>query len=232
MSDVLLEPPAIEKCRVEEIVGARITDISLYQCAFTHKSALKQYSVKTSYETLEFLGDSVLGFVITKMLYDKYQNEQEGFLTKARTKLVRGKTLATIALQIGLADFVLMDEKGMRNQWYKNPKILEDVLEAFIGAIYLDLGLCQVKKFVSKHFDMSSFEDDNYKDIVMRWCQSNKIALPEYRVISYERGVFVIHLYIGGVHVSYGTAKTKKDAEQVAAEMLVRSTNLMYTNDK
>ena len=64
-----MEPPAIDKQRIESIVGCRVTDISLYQCAFTHKSALKQYSVKSSYETLEFLGDSVLGFVITKMLY-------------------------------------------------------------------------------------------------------------------------------------------------------------------
>ena len=232
MSDVLLEPPAIDKCKIEGIVGARVIDISLYQCAFTHKSALKQYAVKSSYETLEFLGDSVLGFVITKMLYDTYQDEHEGFLTKARTKLVRGKTLSDIALRLGLFDYVLMDDKGMRNQWFRNPKILEDVLEAFIGAIYLDLGLCQVKKFVTKNFDMSDFEDDNYKDIVMRWCQSNKVALPEYRVISYERGIFVIHLFIDGTHMSYGAAKTKKEAEQIAAEMLVRSTNLLYYNDQ
>lgn len=225
-----MEPPAIDKQRIENIVGCKVSDISLYQCAFTHKSALKQYSVKTSYETLEFLGDSVLGFVITKMLYDGYREKQEGFLTKARTKLVRGKTLSDIALKLGLDEFVLMDEKGMRNKWYKNPKILEDVLEAFIGAIYLDIGICQVKRFVTKYFDMSNFEDDNYKDIVMRWCQSNKITLPDYRVASYERGVFLIHLYIDGVNVSYGMAKTKKEAEQYAAEMLVRNTNLMFFN--
>ena len=225
-----MEPPAIDKQRIESIVGCRVTDISLYQCAFTHKSALKQYSVKTSYETLEFLGDSVLGFVITKMLYDGYREQQEGFLTKARTKLVRGKTLSDIALRLGLDEFVLMDEKGMRNKWFKNPKILEDVLEAFIGAIYLDIGICQVKRFVTNHFDMTNFDDDNYKDIVMRWCQSNKISLPEYRVISYDRGVFLIHLYIDGVHMSYGMAKTKKEAEQYAAEMLVRNTSHMFFN--
>ncbi len=225
-----MEPPALDKQRIEHIVGCRITDISLYQCAFTHKSALKQYSVKTSYETLEFLGDSVLGFVITKMLYDKYGEEQEGFLTKARTKLVRGKTLSDISIQLGLDEFVLMDEKGMRNKWFRNPKILEDVLEAFIGAIYLDIGISQVKKFVTKHFDMTNFEDDNYKDIVMRWCQSNKMNLPDYRVVSYDRGIFVIHLYIDGVNVSYGSARTKKEAEQGAAEMLIRNTSLMYYN--
>lgn len=230
MCDVLVEPPALDRCVIEDIVGTRIRDISLYQCAFTHKSALKQYAVKSSYETLEFLGDSVLGFVITKMLFDKYENEHEGFLTKARTKLVRGRTLADIATKLELSKFILMDDKGMRNQWFKNPKILEDVLEAFIGAMYLDIGVCQVKKFVAKHFEMTNFEDDNYKDIVMRWCQSKKVSLPEYRVVSHDRGVFIVNLYIDGVHMSYGTARTKKEAEQIAAEMLIRSSNAFQYN--
>jgi ribonuclease-3 len=232
MSDVLLELPVIDRNKIEGIVGARIQDISLYQCAFTHKSALKQYNAKSSYETLEFLGDSVLGFVITKILYDRYHtDEHEGFLTKARTKLVRGKTLADISANLGLGEFVLMDDKGMRNQWYKNPKILEDVFEAFVGAMYLDLGVIQVKKFVSRVFDMSNFDDDNYKDIVMRWCQSNRYTLPDYRVNSYDKGIFNIDLYINGEYVSTGSAKTKKEAEQRAAEMLIRSTSTLSYNE-
>lgn len=219
----LLELPMIDKVRIEEIVGAKVKNISLYQCAFTHKSALKQYNTNTSYEILEFLGDSVLGFVITKFLYDQYNGcEHEGFLTRARTKLVRGKTLADISHKLGFADFVIMDEKGMRNQWYKNPKILEDVFEAFVGAMYLDLGIAQVKKFVCQVFDMSNFEDDNYKDIVMRWCQMNKYPLPEYKLNTYDKGVFYIDLYVNGEYTSTGFAKTKKEAEQLAAEILVR----------
>lgn len=220
---ILLELPMVDKVRIEEIIGAKVKNLALYQCAFTHKSALKQYNTKVSYETLEFLGDSVLGFVITKILYDQYNSfEQEGFLTRARTKLVRGKTLSEISLKLGFADFVIMDEKGMRNQWYKNPKILEDVFEAFVGAMYLDLGIAQVKKFISRVFDMTNFEDDNYKDIVMRWCQMNKYSLPEYRLNSYDKGIFYIDLYIDGSYISTGFAKTKKEAEQCAAEILVR----------
>jgi ribonuclease-3 len=201
-----------------------VKDISLYQCAVTHKSALKQYNAKESYETLEFLGDSVLGFVITKILYDKYHTEeQEGFLTRARTKLVRGKTLAEISSRLGFAEFVIMDDKGMRNKWYNNPKILEDVFEAFVGAIYLDLGITYVKKFVCRIFDMTNFDDDNYKDIVMRWCQMHKYQLPEYRINSYNGGIFFIDLFINGTYISTGNAKTKKEAEQNAAETLVRS---------
>lgn len=227
MGDVLMEPPALDRCQIEKIVGTRINDTSLYQCAFIHKSALKQYSVKSSYETLEFLGDSVLGFVITKILYDAHKTEHEGFLTKARTKLVRGTTLSEISSSLGLQRFILMDDKGMRNGWFTNPKILEDVFEAFVGAIYLDLGICHVKSFVYRVFDMTNFEDDNYKDIVMRWCQLRKTQLPEYRVTSYDSFVFTIELFIDGVYQSVGQAKTKKEAEQNAAKILVRSLNLV-----
>ena len=132
----------IDKASVENLVGTKISDIDLYQKAFTHKSALKENeNLKGSFETLEFIGDSVLGFVITKFLYDKFEDRQEGFLTKARTKLVRGETLASIASKLELYKWIQMDEKGMRNEWNRNPKILEDAFEALVGAIYMDLGL-------------------------------------------------------------------------------------------
>ena len=136
----------VDKTRIEELVGTKIKNLDLYQRAFTHKSALKEYEQFTeSFETLEFIGDSVLGFVITKFLFDRYESRQEGFLTKARTKLVRGETLAKIANTLNLNELVIMDEKGMRNQWNNNPKILEDVFEALIGAIYMDIGLIHAK---------------------------------------------------------------------------------------
>ena len=118
----------VTKPQIEQLVGTKIKNLDLYQKAFTHKSALKEYEqLNESFETLEFIGDSVLGFVITKFLFDQYESKQEGFLTKARTKLVRGETLANIAKILGLEKMVVMDEKGMRNGWNNNPKILEDV---------------------------------------------------------------------------------------------------------
>src|SRR6056300_1425938 len=144
----------VEKTQIEQLVGTKIKNLDLYQKAFTHKSALKEYEQFTeSFETLEFIGDSVLGFVITKFLFDQYENKQEGFLTKARTKLVRGETLANIANKLELYKWVQMDEKGMRNQWYKNPKILEDVFESLVGAIYMDLGLLHAKQFILKIYN-------------------------------------------------------------------------------
>ena len=221
----------VDRHELEKIVGTHIRDISLYQCAFTHKSALRQYShLSTSYETLEFLGDSVLGFIITKIIYDAYPSAQEGFLTKLRTQLVRGRNLAQLSLKLGLYKFIVMDEKAMRNRWYMNQNILEDVFEAFIGAMYLDLGIIHVRQFVVALFDIHMFEDDNYKDIVMRHCQALRYQLPEYRVRSFDGGVFTIDLYIEGLYQSSGCAQTKKEAEQMAASVVVKHHNLQQCN--
>lgn len=216
---------SVSKEQIEQLIDTKIKDLSLYQRAFTHKSALKEYEQFTeSFETLEFMGDSVLGFIITKFLFDRHEEKQEGFLTKARTKLVRSETLADIALKLGLNDLVLMDEKGMRNSWNNNPKILEDVFEALVGAIYMDLGLLHAKQFVlriyqdPKYIDLNSIMiDDNFKDKLMRYCQVNNLPLPEYRVVSHEDGVFFIDAIVNNQFAGRGYAKSKKQAEQLAA---------------
>ena len=217
----------VTKPQIEQLVGTKIKNLDLYQKAFTHKSALKEYEqLNESFETLEFIGDSVLGFVITKFLFDQYESKQEGFLTKARTKLVRGETLANIAKILGLEKMVVMDEKGMRNGWNNNPKILEDVFEALIGAIYMDLGLLHAKEFVlriyndPKYIDLNLIMiDDNFKDHLMRYCQLNNWQLPEYRVSGHHEGIFYVDIYVNGQFMSRGAAKSKKQAEQNAAKL-------------
>ena len=217
----------LTKEKVESLIDTKIKNLGLYQKAFTHKSALKEYEQFTeSFETLEFIGDSVLGFVITKFLFDRFEERQEGFLTKARTKLVRGETLARIANALGLNEFVIMDEKGIRNGWNNNPKILEDVFEALIGAIYVDIGLLHAKEFILRIYqdpklvDLNSIMvDDNYKDKLMRICQVNNWQLPEYRVAAHHEGIFYIDIYINNMFCSRGAAKSKKQAEQNAAQI-------------
>ena len=217
----------VEKTQIEQLVGTKIKNLDLYQKAFTHKSALKEYEQFTeSFETLEFIGDSVLGFVITKFLFDRYESRQEGFLTKARTKLVSGETLAHIAKHLGLHNYIIMDEKGMRNGWNNNPKILEDAFEALIGAIYMDIGLIHAKEFVLRIFTDPNIVDlniimidDNFKDHLMKYCQVNNMELPEYRVVGQYEGLFYIDIYIRNACVSRGIAKSKKQAEQNAARM-------------
>jgi len=204
----------LTKERTEQLVDTKIKNLDLYQRAFTHKSALKEYEQFTE------------SFVITKFLFDRYESRQEGFLTKARTKLVRGETLAKIALKLGLEKLVIMDEKGMRNGWNNNPKILEDVFEALIGAIYMDIGLIHAKEFILRIYqdsdmvDMNSIMvDDNFKDKLMRHCQVNNWQLPEYRVAAHHEGLFYIDIYINNTFCSRGVAKSKKQAEQNSAQM-------------
>lgn len=222
----LIDPPLLNKQEIDTLVGTKVKDLSLYLRAFTHKSALKKYNLSESFETLEFMGDSVLGFIVTKMLFDKFEEHQEGFLTKARTKLVRGNTLAHIARHLNLGKWILMDDKGTRNGWNNNEKILEDVFEALVGAIYMDLGLLHTKQFVLGIYNNESIInmnhimiDDNFKDKLMRFCQQNKYELPQYPVEFYEENIFCVSVIVNGIVVATGRAKNKKQAEQNAAKL-------------
>jgi ribonuclease-3 len=222
----LTPAPKISRDVIHNLIGTKIKNIELYQRAFTHKSALKRYSgLDGSYETLEFMGDSVLGFVITKHLFDRHEKQQEGFLTKARTKMVRGRTLCEISKVLGLEKLILMDEKGERNGWNTNEHIMEDVFEALVGAIYLDLGMVHAKKFILDSFTKvtTSLVDDNYKDQLMRWCQALKYPLPEYRVDGQVNGQFFITVVVDTMECGSGFATTKKQAEQNAAEILLKT---------
>jgi len=222
----LTPAPKISRDVIHNLIGTKIKNIELYQRAFTHKSALKRYTgLDGSYETLEFMGDSVLGFVITKHLFDRHEKQQEGFLTKARTKMVRGRTLCEISKVLGLEKLILMDEKGERNGWNTNEHIMEDVFEALVGAIYLDLGMVHAKKFILDSFTKvtTSLVDDNYKDQLMRWCQALKYPLPEYRVDGQVNGQFFITVVVDNMECGSGFATTKKQAEQNAAEILLKT---------
>lgn len=220
----------ITKQEIEGLIGTKISNVTMYIQAFTHKSALKQYEeLNTSYENLEFMGDSVLGFIVTRYLFDKYSSEhEEGFLTKARTKIVRGTTLASISERLGLYRWIIMDEKGIKKGWNRNPKILEDVLEALIGAIYMDLGIIHTKQFVFKLLDENPIDmnDDNYKDQLMRICQSNRYELPVYNVDHQLEGVFYISVYVNSFVYGRGSGTTKKQAEQNAASEAIKNLNV------
>lgn len=210
---------------IEQIIGTKINNLKLYQTAFTHKSVLKEDPEKKSYENLEFMGDSVLNFIVTKYLYDLYESvEHEGFLTKARTRIVRGTTLSKISEGLELWKWVTMDEKGMRNNWNRNSKIMEDVLEALIGAIYLDLGLIHARIFVLGLLEKYPVDincDDNYKDQLMRWCQQRSIEVPVYIVQNFSDGIFTVSVSVNGA-TGYGSASNKRQAEQNSALDIIK----------
>ena len=215
---------------IENVIGFSVRDLSLYTEALTHKSAIPWYQLSQSYERLEFIGDSVLGLVTTRFLFETFYAEQEGFLTRLRTKIVSGKKLCEFAREIHLQGIILMDTKALENRWNENDRILEDVFEALIGAIYLDLGLECAKRFLSRFLGKLDFEelltDRNYKDIVMRYCQSIPCDLPAYNLVHQSTNWFEVELYLQDQFGGRGSGSTKKAAEQEAALDTIRNLNI------
>jgi ribonuclease III len=209
--------------RLEAIVGFKVSDFNVYKQAFRHKSMADHSN--PSYERAEFMGDAVINFIVTRFLFDKYGDKDEGFLTKIRTKVVSGKCLSGLAKKLGLHELVEMNEKAMTNGWNHNDRILEDVFESLVGCIYLDIGMIPAREFligvIQKHVNFTESEkDDNYKDILMRYTQAGGIPLPDYKsveVMQDGKKVFEIHTYVNGVPSGYGRHKSKKQAEQLSA---------------
>lgn len=229
MSDI---PDLCGREEIENLIGMRVRTLSYYQEALLHKSAVKLYNARRSNERLEFIGDSVLNLVIAQHLFEKYPNENEGFMTKLRTRIVSGKCLSQIARQMGVQNHIRMNEKAMRQGWNTNSRILEDAFEALIGAIYLDMGFYYAKTFIMDQIETHVNDEDilidtNYKDMLMRYTQNRGIELPVYEVRD-EHGpnhdkYFKIHVFMRGMFVGEGVAKSKKQAEQEAAKYALTS---------
>lgn len=219
---------------IEALIGCKVNNPAIYNRAFLHKSVV-QGLITESYERMEFMGDAVINFIMTKFLFDKYPDKDEGWLTRIRTKVVSGKCLSKLALKLGLQNHVQMNEKAMSNGWNMNDRILEDVFESLIGCMYHDLGLIVVKDFlirvIEKHVDFREIEkDDNFKDILMRFTQANQIPLPHYHCNeTFQDGkkVFEIRCYVNDVPCGYGRHKNKKQAEQQAAHQALLYFNIV-----
>lgn len=234
----------ITREEIEKIAGMKIgSDITLYQRAFVHKSieklALKDPNsreyMKKSNETLEFIGDSMLGAVIAEYLFTKYPDKDEGFLTTTRTKIVKSETLSHFGEKLGMKGKILMTNQAIKTGGKSNKRFLEDAFESFVGALYYDKGFLGVQKFiinvVDKFFDDRLVsKNDNYKDILLRYSQYIKTPLPEYNVIKeigqpHERE-FLVEVRLFGERQGKGKGKTIKKAEQCAAKFAMERLNI------
>jgi len=233
-----MDPPELNTDDINKLVGIKINDISQYRKAFTHKSALKKYNLKESFENLEFIGDAILSFIVTRFLYEKFSDEQEGFLTKARIKMVRGGTLSVIGDKLQLYKWILMDDKAMKNGWNHNAKVLEDVFEALIGAIYIDMGLVYARKFVLGVFenkdiidiDLLLSVDDNFKDKLIKQLKSQQITPIFHAINRDQNGVFTVQVLINNLIYGVGQALNKKQAEQNASLYTLRYLEMGVVN--
>ncbi len=173
---------ALEK--LSQRLGYKFKDESLVHLALTHRS-----KSGSNNERLEFLGDSILNFVIAEELYKRFTEAKEGKLSRLRAKIVKGTTLAEIAREKQLGDFLLLGSGELKSGGFRRESILADVVEALIGAIYLDSSMATVEKHILDWFasrlDLLTLNDPikDPKTRLQEYQQANKLSLPKYEVI-------------------------------------------------
>lgn len=211
---------------LEKRIGYTFKDKKLIEIALTHSSFANEHKTK-SYERLEFLGDSVLGFITAEFLFKNYSSLPEGKLTKTRASLVCEKSLCEFSTQIGLGEFMLLSHGEKRTGGDQRPSILADMFESVTAAIYLDSqDLMEARKFIikfiepaAKTVDGKSFKD--YKTTLQEIIQQNPEEKVKYAVAS-ESGPdhnkhFVVEVHLNSNVIGKGGGKRKKEAEQQAA---------------
>ncbi len=210
---------------LQEKLGYSFNDESLLIRALSHSSYVNEnHSAGDSNERLEFLGDSVLGFITAENFYNNYKKLPEGELTKLRAATVCEKSLAGFAQQIDLGSYLLLGKGENLTGGRNRPSIQADAFEAIIAAIYLDGGMDSARPFVLKYIDEAisqhqSFKD--YKTMLQEVVQRNPGELVEYVLVG-ESGPdhdkrFAVEVHLNSNVIGKGIGKSKKRAEQEAA---------------
>lgn len=229
----------------------KVNNLSHYTLAFIHKSYLKMSDYEEyvnpgngclelqdkSYETMEFLGDSILGSIVSSYIYNRFHliyNENEGFLTKLKIRIVCGENLALLSKHLKLFNHIVLAKHIEDNcSGRENLNILEDVFEAFIGAIYLDNDYKTTEniliKIIEKYVDFTDIllKDTNYKDQISRYFQQNYQIYPKYISVKDKDNNFQSKLLHGDNIISTGCGNSKKKAEQDASRKALISFNVI-----
>lgn len=211
----------LTKCKI------KAKDISIYEMAFTHSSYNGDAKTKHhDYERLEFLGDSVLGCVVAELAYKSRADMDQGDLTKLKSSLVNTKALAEFAREYEFEKYIRVGNSFARDV-AKCDNVLEDVFEAFIGAIFYDQGFVIARKFLisTLYSDIQKFQLEDSKDYKSRLQEEMQVEHREsvsYNLVS-ETGPahdkhFVIKAIFDGMTIGVGEGNTKKAAEQMAAK--------------
>ena len=227
MSDAVGEASS----ELEQIVGYRFRDRDLLARALTHKSyANERRETSSSHnERLEFLGDTVLGFVIGELIYRSFPNLQEGALSKIKAHLVSAATLSAKGRALGIGRFLRMGAGEARSGGAEKLSLLADGFEAIVAALYLDGGLAAAEAFLRRIFgpdvsgiDIGDLSFQDYKTALQEAAQALGLPLPEYRIVD-EYGpdhekVFVIQVFWNGEAFAYGRGPSKREGQRKAAK--------------
>jgi len=215
---------------IEAVLGYEFRDNNLLSKALSHRSSVTDGFAN---ERLEFLGDAVLGVVVSDFLFRRHPNHNEGNLTKIKAALVNEAMLSKVAISFGLGQYIFLSPEEEKSGGRYKPSILADATEAIIGAIYLDGGLEAATRVIDKLL-LNDFEhlikDEamlNYKGELLERMQGEGRGTPRYEVIE-EIGpdhikTFVISVAVDGSRLGTGQGMSKKEAEQKAAKMALEN---------
>jgi len=216
---------------LREVLGITV-DAEMLNLALTHRSYAYEHGGIAHNERLEFLGDSVLGIIITDTLYRTYPDLPEGQLAKLRAAVVNARALAEVARTLGLGDFLLLGRGEETTGGRDKLSILADAMEAVIGAVYLSTGQSEAASLVHRLFDpliSASAELGaglDWKTSLQEASSNAGLGLPEYQVVDsgldHEKE-FDARVLVSGEALGFGHGRSKKVAEQEAAEQAYRA---------
>lgn len=217
---------------IEERIGYSFKDPTLLATAFTHVSALKAARNRTdSYQRLEFLGDHVLGLIVSDMLYRAFPKADEGELSKRLADLVRKETCVDVARSLGFLDAIKLGAVGAGAGARLRKSVLGDICEAVIGAIFLDGGYATAAKFVEANWlermrkPQRPLRDP--KTVLQEWAQGKGLPVPVYREIErtgpHHDPQFRVAVDLPGLTSAEGTGGSKRVAEKAAASAMLAS---------
>jgi ribonuclease-3 len=213
--------------KLQERLGVQFTDVCRLEHALTHRSAATTNPLHSN-ERLEFLGDSVVGLVVSETLYTRFPEYSEGNLAKSKAYIVSEPTLADAALEMGLEDFLLLSTGESATGGRRRRSILADAFEALIAAIYLDCGLENARRVVHLALEeaiLTAATDQHrrdYKSALQERTQARYRRTPAYRILA-EIGqehdkTFTAEALLDDTVIGQGSGKSKKEAEQAAAQ--------------
>lgn len=221
--------------KLESLIGVTFTDKTHILSAVTHRSYLNEHkeAKQEHNERLEFLGDAVLELVVTDYLYQKYPEKPEGELTAVRAALVNTVSLSDSSQKLGLNDFMLMSKGEAKDTGRARQYILANAFEAVIGAIYLDQGYDEAKKFIGDQLFLKTdkiVEKKLWQDAKSRFQElsQDKVSItPSYDLIDqsgpdHDR-VFTVGVFLKSEKVAEGQGRSKQEAEQDAAEKAIEA---------
>lgn len=219
------------KKQLENILGIKTRNISLYTTALSHRS-IKE-SAEENNERLEYLGDAVLSAIVADYLFKKYPYKGEGFLTEMRSKMVNRQQLNDLAIKIGLKKITLYNKIDGS---LKGSQIFGNTLEALVGAVYLDKGYRKTQQWVTRqmiipHLYVDDLEliDINLKNRLIGWASKNGKVLGFSTIeekLENNRRIFTIAAVLDGEQVAIGKGYNKKDASQIAAQLAIEKLGL------